>query len=310
MSTRIGIPLVIAWMWLSPPLPADIVKLKDGTEIKGSVAGFDGKSLRMKIQLGGGEAVVPYSVDLLKVVTFDRDPKEATMVEAAAPADEARIAAVWKRDQIYLGLVESAAGNAALALARIYVAKGTPGDIKNAMALCDVVIGKDWNEERKLAAKRLQVSALTKSGQFEEATKLAGSLQEDAPGEDAASTEAAVTTALVQGDVAWTKLQKLEADWPKWKQMPDKRREREILINQAINQFLYPVTFGTEFPDKCAEGLWRAAEVFKAMGRQDEARLRAQEIVDHFPAPAYLDRAKRMLREIEPSETPKNDKPS
>jgi tetratricopeptide (TPR) repeat protein len=277
------------------PVRADRLSIKGGGTLEGEVLGLEGNTVRFQSQAGGGVAVIPYPMERIARVEFDFSKEEAAVLERGGPEARALLAKLWELRRPFLRCEGGDAGAVGLRFARLLLAENNEAEARQALEICDVVRAGDWDPQTQGEAARVRLSALAATGRVEDAMKEADQLADAGGAEDEALARTQVQARLARGGVAWKKAQQMEQEWPKWPLMPELREERRRLVNQALDEFLYPVVRHVELKDLCAEGLWNAAQVYAQTGRLREARGCAEEVVNYFPVADYAPKAREFL---------------
>jgi len=122
----------------------------------------------------------------------------------------------------------------------------------------------------------------------------ADALESLSESDDLDLAETRARSRFIQAGVAWAQFEKLEADWPKWYLMPEKREERLEHLNRALDHYLFPAIAHPELQEISAEGLVQAATIYIQLGKNERARICLDEVINYFPDPAYVSRAKEL----------------
>jgi tetratricopeptide (TPR) repeat protein len=277
---------------------ADSLRLKSGQENKGTIKSFDGQKLTIQVSIGGGTAELPYDINLIEQIRFDRTPEEEKIL---AGTDLVALEAFWKKRLPYLSYPESDTGEIAQKYIQALLAKKTKVAGKTALDICELVLKRDWKPERRETLQNLRLQALIQAGKTEAAmaeAEKAGDLSTD-------NAAALVDAKFVLAQGADQKRRDLEKQHPRWNEEKKITAERRLLINQALDQYLLPVVFFAELRAPCARGLWYAAELYRSLGENDQALVRAHEIVEQFPEPDYLSKAQELIKQLEKKEKTK-----
>ncbi|MDX6765420.1 MAG: hypothetical protein SFU85_01375 [Candidatus Methylacidiphilales bacterium] len=291
-------------------LQADEILLKNGQKSTGLITGTDGKSVTLRMTIGGGEAEIPYPLAQVERVQFANDAGQQILLASDDPGRLAEVTAIWDKRRAFLALADSDAGAWALRCARLMLGKKTKKAAAEAVELCRLVEKEDWDAARKADAARLRLTAMAASGQIDEAIKEAESLQDASGVDEQTLAGARIKARFLQAQLSWNKLLELEKDWPKWELMADKRRERTRLLNEALDGFLFPVVFQSNLVNSCAEGLFRAAEIEAHDGHPERALLALDEILRYFPDPEFRGKAEQLKKELEKQNKPTAEKKS
>lgn len=277
------------------PVRADEIVLKDGQTVSGTILSTDGRSVVVRMILGGGQAEAPYPLERIERIRFIPPAEQKALLASTDPAVLPQVLAVWEARRPFAAIPGNDAGEWALQAVRLKLARGTKKAAEEAIPLCEAVAKGDVSPERRTEAARLRLSALAAMGKTEQALEEAERMEQATGADEAALAAARAQSRLAQADVAWRKLKDLEKEWPKWEQMPDKRAERSMLLNQALDACLYPAVFHPELRALAAEGLWKSVEIRAAAGMKDEARAAAAEIMDWFPEAPFRAQAEAWI---------------
>ena len=296
---QIPICAVLVLLGWAGVLAADEMVLKNGQKMAGVIAGTDGKSVTLDMTIGQGRAEVPYPLAQIERIHFANDAALDALLQAGDPERLPQVVGVWEKRRPFLGLAGSDSGDWALRCARLLLAKKTKKAASEAVDLCRLVETGDWDAARKSGATRLRLTALAASGKIDEALREAEGMQDLAGADESALAAAKVKARLLQAELAWKRLMELEKNWPNWRLMPEKSRERTQFLNQALDGFLFSVVFHSDLIPGCAEGLLRSAEIEMYEGHPDRALAALEEILRHFPDPEFRPRAEQMKKELE-----------
>jgi hypothetical protein len=306
-SSRLFLLLLLFGI-LAPAAVADELRMKDGQTFAGTILGTDGRTITLRMTIGAGQAEVPYPLTNIQEAIFTNTPEETALLTSGDPKALPEVLERWERRKPFLTIPGSDAGAWALQAARLSLARKTKKAAEQALLWAAEVEKADWSPERRSEATRLRLSALAAVGKAEQAIAEAEKMQNASGIDESALAAARVQARLVQATVAAAKLAELEKDWPKWDQMPEKRRERTALLNAALDGFLFAPTFHPELTALAAEGLWKAAEVAEKAGRTAEALTWMKEIVAYFPEPVFKSRAEERIRVLEKNLQPPKEK--
>lgn len=293
----VGMVLGILAFFVST-LSADTLTLTDGEVMEGTILERTADGIQVEITRGGGRAQLEMPLERVERVEFSGPETAPVNLEAWKR--------LWEARKPFLDIPGSDAGTQGLGYVKALLATGDPERARDALAITELVREEAWDAGQRSSATQMRLSALAAAGSVEQALQEAQSLETMGVAETADLARTRVRSRFVQAEVAWKAVEDLETDWPKWDLMPEKRAERRKLINEALDQFLFPVAHHAELKDLCAEGLWQAASIYARLGRLEESRLRAREIIDHFPEPAYVEQARELLNN-QPNQEERND---
>jgi len=250
--------------------------------------------LVVRVAMDGGHAEIPYSLSLVKTIRFTPTSEELDLLESGDVKRLPELRKLWQQRLPYLALPESDTGRIGLRLSRVLVASQVQANAEEALEIVNTIRERDWQESRKQAAMGIRISALAASGRIEQAMREANALESLTETDDMMLAETRVRSKFIQASEAWAKFLKLEADWPKWHLMPEKRKERLQHLNRALDHYLFPVIAHPELQEISAEGMMQAAKIYIQLGKTERARTCLDEVIQYFPAPAYLSRAKEL----------------
>jgi tetratricopeptide (TPR) repeat protein len=288
--------LLIFW-GLTLVVSADELVLRDGQKISGTVLKTDGKTVTIRIPAGGGQAEIPYPLNNIRSLTFEKNPEIEALLKSSNPGDLPKLQVWWEKRLPYLKLFGSNTGDIGLGTIRLLLSRQTKKAAGEALILARQIEESDWSGPRKNEATRLRLSALAASGKAEQAMAEAEKLEDVSGLDEMSLASARVQARLVQGELALKKLGELEKDWPKWEQMTDKSREHRELLNKALDGFLFPVVFHPELKQAAAEGLYQAAEIHLKRNDTTSALIYAHEIVDYYPEGEFKIKAEKLIKE-------------
>ena len=292
MKSGAAFILCVFVLGLSPGC-ADDLWLKNGERIAGVICQTDGKAVTLESSQGAGKAQVPYPVALIRKIHF------STGAETAKDREGLKV--LWAQRSPFLALPESNSGEIGLAYARRLLGdeSSKSDQYQQAFDIAAMVEKGDWMLSRRTEAAGLRLSAMARMGRADQAMEEASKMENLTGVDEDTLAELRVRARLIQAESAWAKLRQLEKDWPKWNLMPAKRIEREVLLNAALDGFLFPAAFHAELKKLCAEGLCRAAEISCLMGDGDRnfAALCVREVVEYFQDPEFKSRAEALARE-------------
>jgi len=293
---------------LAGAVAADMLVLKDGQKVSGTILKTDGKTVTMQLVVGAGEAEIPYPLSNIATVRFENSAEVEALLNTGDTKKLPELQQLWEKRLPYLKLPESDSGDIGLRLIRLLLSKQTKKAAGEALVIAKVVEEGDWSEARRGEATRLRLSALAATGKVEEAMAEAEKIQNISGMDETALASARVQARLVQADLALRKLVALEKDWPKWEQMPEKSRERRLLLNTSLDGFVFPAVFHPELRRFSAEGLWKASELYVQLGLPGDALLLADEIITWFPEPEFKGRALELKKKLEKETKSLNEK--
>ncbi len=293
---------------LAGAVAADMLVLKDGQKVSGTILKTDGKTVTMQLVVGAGQAEIPYPLSNIATLRFVNSAEVEALLNTGDTEKLPELQQLWEKRLPYLKLPDSDSGDIGLRFIRLLLSKQTKKAAGEALVIAKEVEEGDWSEARRGEATRLRLSALAATGKVEEAMAEAEKIQNISGMDETALASARVQTRLVQADLALRKLVALEKDWPKWEQMPEKSRERRLLLNTSLDGFVFPAVFHPELRRFSAEGLWKASELYVQLGLPGDALLLADEIITWFPEPEFKGRALELKKKLEKETKSLNEK--
>lgn len=291
--------LVLGLCWFVTMLQADEIILKNDQVLEGTISKTDGKTITLQMTVGGGTAEVPYPVTNIKTIKFHNTPEQQTLLDSQNVEDLPRMAELWVRREPFLSMPESSAGEVGVRYVKLLLSKGTKKAATESVEVAARVISGDWSALRKTEATRLRLMALAASGKVEQAMAESEKIQEISGADEEGFATMKTEARLTRASLASVKLLELEKEWPKWVQMPEKRKEYTELLNTALDGFLFAAVFHPELKTLSAEGLWRAAELSRLVGRKEDALVMVDEIITWFPSAEFKIKAENLKRELE-----------
>ncbi|MFQ3670322.1 MAG: hypothetical protein SNJ84_02565 [Verrucomicrobiia bacterium] len=284
--------------WADPTL--DVLELKNGQQVEGRIKTFGEERIVMELTVGGGKAEVPYQRQLLSKLRLGRSAEEVRLLESTDTKDLVGLREFWERRAPFLGVPESDSGEVGLKLVRLLLAEGSEGSAREALELIARIEAGDWDGARRSEAPGLRVSALLRAGQTEKAEAELAKLETVSGADETAIATAQIQQRLVRAQKAWQDLLALEEEFPRWDQIPEKRSERAHLINDALDNALYPAVFHAGFRKLAADGLFLAAQIYQRAGEKERAAVVLEEIVNEFPEPELVPKVHDLLKKIKP----------
>ncbi len=300
--TRALLFLAAAGLALAAPLRADGLLLKSGQKVDGKIIGADDKAYTVEIPLGAGTGKVVYPRDSVKSVSLGRTDEQKRLLASNETRDIDALRGWWASEQAWLPVQGTDTGEVGVRLVKLLLAGGTKKGGAEAIGIIDIIQASDWDAGRKAGLDALRVSALLQSGDTEKAAALIESSASASGGDETAVATARVQERFVQAGKAVGQLDALEKEHPRWDLMPEQRDMRDRLIQEALDDYLYPVAFHAELAKLCAEGLLRAALLYDRTGRPAEARQAAEDLIAVYPEPDLVPKARELLSKLKKQE--------
>jgi len=296
-----GLSWLFLWagLCLVPSLRADQIELVSGEILSGKVKRLEGENIRFEMSIGGGVAEAPYKLSLIKKIIFQRSPEEDALVKSVNPADIPALLKLLEQRKPLFTMQGSDAGEIVLRIVKLELIEGTKTSAKDALLFLELVEKQDWSATRKAQVPGLRISALLKSGQTEKAAAELDKLETTSGSDENAVAEAQIQGAFLKAQKAAQDLQELEKEFPRWDLMPEKRSERNRLIQAVLDNYLYAAVFRADFPAMAAQGLYQAALMNVKIKDTEQARAELDEILKEFPEPEYVAQARDLLKKMD-----------
>lgn len=285
---------------LSPlALLGDLISLKNGQELKGTLIKIDDKAITLQMVVGSGSAEIPYALSNVEKIIFQDGVELEKLLSSTNLEQLDAVQKLWEKRKPYLTLPESNSGTIGLHYVRMLLDKKTKKAAQEALEIANQINQGDWLISRKSDAQRLRLTALAASGKVEQALAEAETMQQATGADEEGLSLARVQAQLTQASLTEIKLTELEKDWPKWNLMPEKRKLRTELLNKALDGYVFTAVFHPELKSKAAEGLWSAIELYQRIGRPSEALVLVNEILVWFPDTEYKGKAEEVKPRLE-----------
>ena len=296
---KISLVVLMSLGFIATPLCADQVELATGEVLSGKIQRIEGESLRLEMSIGGGVAEAPYKLVLVKKIVFDRTPEEEALVRSVKTSDIPALLSLLEKRKPFFKMNGADGGEIVLRIVKLLLSEDKKTSAKDALSLLELVEKDDWNFVRKAQVPALRISALLKSGQTEKAAAELDKLETASGSDENAVAEVQVQGSLLKAHKARQELAGLEKQFPRWDLLPEKRIERNRLIQSALDNYLYAAVFRADFSGLAAQGLYQAALLNVKIKDFDQARIQAEEIIKEFPEPEYVTQAQELLQKME-----------
>lgn len=276
----------------------DTVEYIDGNTRSGRIVGANDKvfQLRMPPPVAGQQsAVISINRADVEKIIFGPDADLDAVAKDPVLSRLAFARVLWQRQEPLLFVPESHAAKAGMVYGEILLLSSDPARQNEALALFERIEKEAWDETDRDSAARGRLKALLRLGRVDEASAEAQVLAEQAddPG-------LLLETKLLLAQTRIAALRELLDDNPRWSQDPPVRKERNQLLNEALDLSLYPFLFHGTAQDQAARGLWLAHEAYLLAGSTAAAREVATDIVSIYPQTRYAEPAREALQEKEP----------
>lgn len=286
------------------------LRMAGGTDEKVSVSGYrnDGLLVSRKTKFGLVESSVPLAQ--IERLAFHPDAKIRAALADPSGANAGTLARYWAFLAPVTAKASGQAGQAAVAYAKAMLDTKDAANWNRVLELQPVIAGIDAGNTG-LAAESLGLAAVAnlRLGKLDEALRIADQLDAMAAEIDDSNRDvlasARILALFTRAAKSAAALAELEEEWPKWELMPLVRRNRLELIESALDGYLVPSVLYPDQRERCAEGLFRAAELEKRIGRPSNARQYAGDILSWYADTGYRDDAQALLDSLDsPSASP------
>jgi hypothetical protein len=263
-----------------PTAGQDVMFWRNSTIQRGKVKSYDARVIRFEVVIAPGQppAIVTVPMSEIERIDFAPNPQEkALLAKAGDLSHSAALLEAWRQREPLLTLPASNAGAFGIGAANALLSSADTKQKNQALDIFCTVEARDWDEERRSAARRGRLRAMIALGDGEKAVAEARKIAQEAedPG-------VAIEANLMLGEVAFAQLKKLQEDNPRWEEDVNVRPERQRLLHEAIDHLLYPALFHGSEEAPAAKGLWRAVQLCEMAGRITQGAELARDITELY----------------------------
>ncbi len=259
----------------------DVMFWRNGNIQKGKVIGYDARAIRFEVFIAPSQppAIVTVPLSEIERIEFAPNPQEkALLAKAGDPSQTAALLEAWRQREPLLALPASNAGAFGIGAANALLS-GTDARLHQlALEIFRAAETRDWDEERRSAARRGRLRAMIALGDGEKAVAEARKVAQEAEDPDVA-----IEANLLLGEAAFAQLKKLQEDNPRWEEDVNVRPERQRLLHEAIDHLLHPALFYGSEEAPAAKGLWRAVQLCEMVGHISQGIELARDITELYP---------------------------
>lgn len=276
----------------------DTVRMADGTERAGKVAGADEGVFRLRVPPpvpGQPPATVSINRSDVESIVFGPDADLETVSKDPAIGRTAQARVLWQRMEPFLSVPESPAARAGSLYGNILLLSKDPARHSEALELFRRIEGAAWDGRDRETAKRGRLKAMLALGRAGEVLPEAESLARQS--EDPAIM---IETKLLLAGMRLAALRRLLEENPRWTEDPPVRAERDRLLNETLDLALYPFLFHGTAQEQAAGGLWLAREAYLLAGQTEAAREIATDITTIYPQTRRAAQVREARQEGEP----------
>ncbi len=285
----------------------DVLFMTNGVKRVGTVVAFDGRAFRLQVALArpaGVSADSPAPMATVSVpraevehIEFAPDPARDQFLKAATSAQIDRVAALWNRQRPLASVPRSPAARIGITYADLLLQSGKPADAATALALCREIEAAAWSPEDKAAAGRGRLRAMIATGDAKSAVTEAIELARTA--EDPSIL---IEAKFILARAADESLRKLVADNPRWQDDPIVIPEHARLLNEALDNYLYPALFFGSDNAAASRGLAAAADIYRFVGDTPLALETTRDILTFYPGTPAAKSATTYLATLTPEQ--------
>jgi tetratricopeptide (TPR) repeat protein len=266
----------------------DTLFLTGGETRPGRVLALDADTLRLRVPMpprpgaAPGEQAVFATVSIPRTsivrIEFEPDPARDALLKNPSAGDLAAIETLWKQWEPFLGMAKSPAGRIGNRLGDVLLQTKSEGDAARALGLFMRIEQEAWDEEEHMVARQGRLRAMVATGRAKEAVAEAVELARN--DEDSAVL---IEAKYIIASAADQRLRDLVEANPRWKEDIYVIPEHARLMNEALDEYLYPYLFLGSERGAAARGLWGAARVCRFVGDLPNALECARDIVSLYP---------------------------
>lgn len=282
----------------------DVLLMRNGDRRPGKVVSFDAQFFRLQVSLIPGQAAATVSVPRAGVdhIQFASTGAIENLVAGADPAKLPELAQAWTSEERFLILPKSPAATAGIAYCDLLLRSQSPENAQKAADLITRIERDAWDGADRARAKQVKLRAMVATGHAKDAITEALELAKDS--ED---PEILIEAKYILAQAAEAQLRKLEKDNPRWQEDLLVRPERNRLVNEAIDLYLYPyLFFGSDVPT-ASRGLWGAVGIYRYIGETHNALESSRDLVALYANTPFAKPAGEYIASLPPEITKKDN---
>ena len=302
MKAHLFLPCALAAVWFAPP-PAqalDALFMHSEKPRLGRVESISDAGVRLRVPLApapgsppGGETVFSTLLiprDDISRIEFEEDPVLTALLAAPRAESRGALESQWKRWEPFLGLPKSPAGMVGTALGEVLLLAEDPADATRALEIFTLIEGRTWDERAVMRARQGRLRAMIATGNAAAAVGEALELEKITE-----NPTVIVEAKYILANAAENSLRKLVEDNPRWEEDVWIIPERDRLLNEALDEYLYPYLFFGSEDEAAARGLRGAMGVYSFVGDLPNARECARDLLALYPESRYAAAARDLL---------------
>jgi hypothetical protein len=223
-------------------------------------------------------------------IEFQEDPALVALLAAPRAENRSALEAQWKRWEPYLGLPKAPSGMVGTALGEALLLSDDPADANRALEIFTRIEARTWDERAIMRARQGRLRAMIATGNAAAAVGEAMELEKIT--EDPAVI---VEAKYILANAAENNLRTLIEENPRWEEDIWIIPERDRLLNEALDEYLYPYLFFGSKGDAAARGLRGAMGVYEFVGDLTNARECARDLLAFYPESRDAEEARKFL---------------
>lgn len=264
----------------APASAADTVFLRNGRSVECEVTGFTDTEAVVRYQAAPGTGWRERRVPLAEIEGIDFAPLPGEVearAEAVRTGSPDPLLPVWVKRLPWIDRPRCTAGDTGLLYAELLSRRPTADRIARALEVYRRIESSDWSEERRLRAKAGRLRLMLRQGKVAEVRPQAERLLTET-----GDPRVVIDLHHVLAEAAEEALVKLETDHPRWQEEDEIVPERDRLLNEALDGYLFGHLFHGAEEDLAARGLWAAVTLCRTRD-SDAARDWADDLTRLYP---------------------------
>lgn len=298
---RLLLPALLATIvHAQEPVAQDVLFMRNGDRRPGKVIGFDDRLIRFQVSLILSQPPATVTVPRANVngIEFASSWAMETLLQSADASKLPALTSAWNEQQRFLAIPKSPAAAVGIAYSDLLLRSRTPENAASALEITKRIEKEAWDSSDRALAKQVRLRAMVATGQAKEAVGEALLLAKES--ED---PQILIEAKYILAQAAEAELRKLEEENPRWQQDINVRPERQRLVNEAIDLYLYPYLFYGSDTENAARGLWGAVGIYKFIGEIPNALESARDLVALYPATPFNQPAGEFIASLPPEIT-------
>lgn len=279
-----------------PQSGQDTIFLRQGEAIAGKIAGFDGRTIRLRRflpHLQGASADAPpvfasvtVATSHIERVEFSSDEVPAQKLKSATATDMSDIKALWDKAGLWLSIPKSRVAQIGICYGNLLLNAGDRANAGRALEIFRVIETNSWDEDARIRARQGRLRAMIATDHVQEAVVEAQEIARTS-----ADPAVLIEAKYILAQAAHRAFDKFIADNPRWAEDPFAIPERNRLYDQVLQLYLYPALFYGSESEVASRGLWAVAQICQSAGDFKQALEVSRDLVFIYPETSYAQRA-------------------